>query len=269
MSRAKDMIVMAVSDTTTAIHHGASMFIVPIDAPGLEFVRNTGMAFEHPKHGAHAYLRFNDVELTNDHLLGKAGDAFKIAQTRLGGGRVHHAMRTVGLAHRAFDAICERAQSRYTQGSRLADKQLVQDTIAEAWMQLEQFRLLVIQTAWKIDKLNDYKQVRGDIAAVKVLSERVMVDIASKAIHLHGALGVSNEMLFGEWLLWGHALGLADGPSEVHKLTLAKQLLRAQPSADAAFPSQHIPSGAVRAAEQYAAHLRLPGHRRGWVPAVG
>ena len=133
---------------------------------------------------------------------------------------------------------------------------------------LEQFRLLVIQTAWKIDKLNDYKLVRGDIAAVKVLSERVMVDIASKAIHLHGALGVSNEMLFGEWLLWGHALGLADGPSEVHKLTLAKQLMRAQPAADAAFPSQHIPSGAVRAAEQYAAHLRLPGHRRGWVPAV-
>jgi hypothetical protein len=88
----------------------------------------------------------------------------------------------VGLARRAFDAICERAQSRYTQGSRLADKQLVQDTIAEAWMQLEQFRLLVIQSAWKIDKLNDYKQVRGDIAAVKVLSERVMVDIASKDV---------------------------------------------------------------------------------------
>lgn len=260
------LIVMVVTDTTTAIHHGASMFIVPTHTPGVEFVRNSGMAFEHPEHGAHAYLRFNDVQLTNDNLLGKPGEAFKIAQTRLGGGRVHHAMRTVGLARRAFDALCERAQSRYTQGSRLADKQLVQDTIAEAWMQLEQFRLLVIQTAWKIDKLNDYKQVRGDIAAVKVLSERVMVDIASKAIHLHGALGISNEMLFGEWLLWGHALGLADGPSEVHKLTLAKQLLRAHPTTPDLFPSQHIPSGAARAAEKYAEHLRLPGHRRGWVP---
>ena len=178
-------------------------------------------------------------------------------------------MRTVGLARRAIDAICERAQSRYTQGSRLADKQLVQDTIAELWMQLEQFRLLVLQTAWKIDRHNDYKLVRGDIAAVKVLSERVMVEMASKAIHLHGALGVSNEMLFGEWLLWGHALGLADGPSEVHKLMLAKQLLRAQSPNAGVFPSQHIPSGAALGAAKYAAALRLPGHRRGWVtPAV-
>jgi acyl-CoA dehydrogenase len=266
---AEFLIVMAVTDTSAAIHHGATMFIVPTHTPGVEFVRNTGMAFEHPEHGAHAYLRFNDVQLTRDNLLGEAGAAFKIAQTRLGGGRVHHAMRTVGLARRAFDAICERAQSRYTQGSRLADKQLVQDTIAELWMQLEQFRLLVLQTAWKIDRHNDYKLVRGDIAAVKVLSERVMVEMASKAIHLHGALGVSNEMLFGEWLLWGHALGLADGPSEVHKLMLAKQLLRAQSPNAGIFPSQHIPSGAALGAAKYAAALRLPGHRRGWVtPAV-
>lgn len=264
---AEFLIVMVVTDTEVPIHRGATMFIVATNTPGVEFVRNTGMAFEHPDHGAHAYLRFNDVHLTNAHLLGKPGEAFKIAQTRLGGGRVHHAMRTVGLARRTFDALCERAQSRVTQGSRLADKQLVQDTIAEAWMQLEQFRLLVIQTAWKIDKFNDYKVVRGDIAAVKVLSERVMVDIASKAIHLHGALGVSNEMLFGEYLLWAHALGLADGPSEVHKLTLAKQLLRAQSPVTSLFPSQHVPSGAAEAAKKYAEALKLPGHRRGWVPA--
>lgn len=266
---AEFLIVMVVTDTEVPIHRGATMFIVATDTPGVEFVRNTGMAFEHPEHGAHAYLRFNQVRLTSEALLGKPGEAFKIAQTRLGGGRVHHAMRTVGLARRAFDAICERAQSRVTQGSRLADKQLVQDTIAEAWMQLEQFRLLVIQTAWKIDRLNDYKLVRGDIAAVKVLSERVMVDIAGKAIHLHGALGVSNEMLFGEWLLWGHALGLADGPSEVHKLTLAKWLLRGQSPATSLFPSQHVPSGAVEAAKKYVEALRLPGHRRGWVTEAG
>ena len=260
------LIVMVVTDTEVPIHRGASMFIVPIETPGLEFIRNSGMAFEHAEHGAHAYLRFNDVVLSDDYLLGKPGEAFKIAQTRLGGGRVHHAMRTVGLARRTFEAICERVQSRHTAGSRLADKQMMQDAIAETWIQIEQFRLLVLQTAWKIDKFNDYKVVRGDIAAVKVLSERVMCEVASRAIHLHGALGISNEMLFGEYLMWGHALGLADGPSEVHKLTLAKQLLRATPGTDALFPSQHVPSAAARAATKHAAALKLPGHRRGWVP---
>lgn len=264
---AEFLIVMAVTDTSVPIHRGASMFVVPTATPGVRFVRNAGMAFEQPEHGAHAYLAFDDVRLGDEDLLGQPGEAFKIAQTRLGGGRVHHAMRTVGLARRAFDAICERSQSRHTQGTLLAQKQMVQDAIAELWLTIEQFRLLVLQTAWKIDRYQDYNRVRGDIAAAKILSERVLIEAASKAIHLHGALGVSNEMLFGEWLLWGHALGLADGPTEVHKVTLAKQLLRAAPAAVDGFPSQHVPSGAQRAAAKYAAALRLPGHRRGWVTA--
>lgn len=261
---AEFLIVMAVTDPDVPIHRGASMFIVPTATPGVVTVRNAGMAFEQPEHGAHAYLRFENVRLTDADLLGEPGAAFKIAQTRLGGGRVHHAMRTVGLARRAFDAVCERVQSRHTQGTLLAEKQLVQDAVAELWLQIEQFRLLVLQTAWKIDRYQDYNKVRGDIAAVKILSERVMVEVASKAIHLHGALGISNEMLFGEWLLWGHALGLADGPSEVHKITLARQLLRARPATAEGFPSQHVPTGAQAASEKFAEALRLPGHRRGW-----
>ena len=264
---AEFLIVMAVTDTEVPIHRGASMFIVPTDTPGVRFIRNAGMAFEQPEHGAHAYLSFDDVRLDDADLLGHPGEAFKIAQTRLGGGRVHHAMRTVGLARRAFEAVCERAQSRHTQGTLLAGKQLVQDAIAELWLSIEQFRLLVLQTAWKIDRYQDYNRVRGDIAAAKILSERVMIEAASKAIHLHGALGVSNEMLFGEWLLWGHALGLADGPTEVHKVTLAKQLLRARAGAVDGFPTQHVPAGAERARQKHAAALRLPGHRRGWVSA--
>lgn len=264
---AEFLIVMAVTDTEVPIHRGASMFVIPTSTPGVRTIRNAGMAFEQPEHGAHAYLAFDDVRLGDEDLLGQPGEAFKIAQTRLGGGRVHHAMRTVGLARRAFEAVCERAQSRHTQGTMLAQKQLVQDTIAELWLSIEQFRLLVLQTAWKIDRYQDYNRVRGDIAAAKILSERVMIEAASKAIHLHGALGVSNEMLFGEWLLWGHALGLADGPTEVHKITLARQLLRASPASVDGFPSQHVPGGAARAALKYAESLRLPGHRRGWVSA--
>ena len=259
------LIVMAVTDPEVTIYRGASMFLIPTKTPGVEFVRNSGMAFEEAAHGAHAYLRFNDVRLSDNDLLGNAGDAFKIAQTRLGGGRVHHAMRTVGLAKRAFEAICERVQSRATQGDVLGRKQMVQAEVADLWMEIEQFRLLVLQTAWKIDKFNDYKVVRQDIAAAKVLSERVMVSAASKAIHLHGALGISNEMPFGEWLLWGYALGLADGPSEVHQVTVAKEALGSSASIEELFPSGHIPSGARAMRKKYAKELGLPGHRRGWV----
>lgn len=259
------LIVMVVTDPEVSIYRGASMFLVPTQTQGVEFVRNSGMAFEDAEHGAHAYLRFNDVRLVDEDMLGNPGDAFKIAQTRLGGGRVHHAMRTVGLAKRAFEAICERVQSRTTQGDVLGAKQLVQAEIADLWMEIEQFRLLVLQTAWKIDKFNDYKVVRQDIAAAKVLSERVMVSAARRAIHLHGALGISNEMLFGEWLLWAYALGLADGPSEVHQLTIAKEALASATASDDLFPSTHVPNGAVRMRERYAKALELPGHRRGWV----
>lgn len=262
---AEFLIVMVVTDPAVSIYKGASMFLLPTKTSGVEFVRNAGMAFEAAEHGAHAYLRFNDVKLTDADMLGNPGDAFKIAQTRLGGGRVHHAMRTVGLAKRAFEAICERVQSRTTQGDVLANKQMVQAEVADLWMEIEQFRLLVLQTAWKIDKYNDYKVVKQDIAAAKVLSERVMVSAARRAIHLHGALGVSNEVLFGEYLLWAYALGLADGPSEVHQITVAKEALGRVPASSELFPSAHVPSRAAEYEKKYAKSLALPGHRRGWV----
>lgn len=258
------LIVMAVTDPAVSIYKGASMFLVPTRTDGVEFLRNSGMAFEHAAHGAHAYLRFNDARLSDADLLGKPGDAFRIAQTRLGGGRVHHAMRTVGLARRVLEALCERVQSRSTQGEPLSRKQLMQATLADLWMELEQFRLLVLQTAWKIDRYNDYAKVKQDIAAVKVLSERVMTNIAGKAIHLHGALGVSNEMLFGEYLLWGYALGLADGPSEVHQMTVAKELLADVAPASGLFPTAHVPTQVEHLKHRYAEALALPGHRRSW-----
>ncbi len=187
-----------------------------------------------------------------DHLLGRPGSAFVIAQTRLGGGRIHHAMRTVGQLRKAFDMMCERALSRETQGERLADKQMTQEKIADSWIEIEQFRLLVLRTAWLIDKYKDYKRVRKDIAAVKVAMPKVLHDVVYRAMHLHGALGVSDEMPFARMLLGAATLGIADGPTEVHKITVARQVLREYKPSDGLFPSGHLPTRRAAARERFA-----------------
>ena len=161
---------MAVTDPDASPHRGMSMFIVPsADLPGIEIVRNLGLGSEPLGEGDHALIHYTDVRMPADALLGEENSAFAIAQTRLGGGRIHHAMRTIGQAQKALDMLCERALSRYTAGSKLSDKQFVQGYIADSYAQLKQFRLFVLYTAWEIDKYNDYRKVRKDIAAIKVL----------------------------------------------------------------------------------------------------
>jgi acyl-CoA dehydrogenase len=258
-------IVMAVTDTEVPIYDGASMFIVPRERAGIHFIRNTGLIFDAPDEGSEGYIEYRDVPLNDSDLLGGAGDAFKIAQFRLGGGRVHHAMRSVGLAAKAFDMMCERALSRTTQGSPLADKQMVQAAIADCWLQIEQFRLFVLRTAWKIDKYGDYKRVREDIAATKNLAYRVVTDVVTKAIHLHGSLGLSNEMSFGEMLRAALAMGIVDGPSEVHTVTIAKQILRKYEATPGLFPTSHLPARVVAAVNKYHSQLQLPGPKSAWV----
>ena len=202
------------------------MFLVPTDTPGVNIVRNVGLGGEPLGQGSHALIHYEDVRVPEDALLGGEGQAFAIAQTRLGGGRIHHAMRTIGLAQKALDMMCERALSRETQGSVLADKQFVQGYIADSYAQLMQFRLFTLYTAWTIDKHNDYRKVRKDIATVKVVMPTVLHDIAWRAMQVHGALGVSNEMPFIGMILGAGVMGLADGPTEVHKVTIARQVLR-------------------------------------------
>ena len=165
------LIVMAVTDPDAPPYKRMSMFIVPTDTPGVNIVRNVGVG-THERDGSHAYMRYQDVHVPKDHLLGPRGGGFVVAQTRLGGGRIHHAMRTIGQVRNAFDLMCERALSRTTQGSLLADKQMVQEKIADSWIEIEQFRLLVLRTAWQIDKYKDYLKVRKDIAAVKARCPR-------------------------------------------------------------------------------------------------
>jgi acyl-CoA dehydrogenase len=250
------LIVMAVTDPTAKEYERMSMFIVPKETAGVEILRNIGVG-THESEGSHAYIRYSDVHVPKDAMLGPRGGAFVVAQTRLGGGRIHHAMRTIGQVRKAFDMMCERVLSRETQGSRLADKQMVQEKIADSWMEIEQFRLLVLRTAWKIDRYKDYLKVRRDIAAVKALMPKVFHDVASRALFLHGSLGATGEMPFVEQVIQSFHMGLADGPTEVHKITLARQVLRDYKPVNDLFPSQHIPKLRAAALKKYADRIEL------------
>jgi len=246
------LVVLAVTDPDAPPHERASMFIVPTGTPGVEIVRNVGV-WAHPEaEGTHAYVRYSNVRVPADHLLGERGQGFAVAQTRLGGGRIHHAMRTVGLVRAALDMMLERVVSRQTRGSRLADLQLVQEMLADSWIQLEQFRLLVLQTAWKIDRFNDYRKVVLDISAVKAAMPKVLLDVAGRAIQVHGSLGVSTELPFGQWVLESFHMGLADGATELHKIQVAKQLLRGRRANPDLFPSGHLPARRASAEAKYA-----------------
>ena len=243
------LIVLAVTDPDEPAHRRMSMFVVPKETPGVNILRNVPV-YGHDE-GTHSYIRYEDVRIPKDHLLGGRGEGFVVAQTRLGGGRIHHAMRTVGVVKRAFDMMCERALSRVTKGEVLARKQLVQAMIADSWVQIEQFRLLVLRTAWKIDRYDDYMRVRADISAVKAAMPQVLHDVASRALQIHGSLGVSDEMPFGAMVLESFHMGLADGATEVHKVTLARQVLKDYKASDDLFPTMHLPRLRAHAHEKY------------------
>ena len=229
------LIVMVVTEPDAAPYQQQSMIIVPSDTPGINILRNVG------------------------HTFGGRGNAFVVAQTRLGGGRIHHAMRTVGMARRALELMLERAVSRRTQGELLSKKQLVQEMIADSWLDLEQFRLLVLRTAWKIDRYQDYKRVRGDISGVKAAMPGVLHRIASRALQVHGSLGITEEMPFMDMIANAYHLGLADGPTEVHKVTLARTLLSQTTPAPGLFPTMHVPAERDAAFEKYADALAQVG----------
>jgi acyl-CoA dehydrogenase len=251
------LIVMVVTNPEVSAYQGMSMFLVPTDTPGVNIVRNVGLYGDGINEGSHALIHYEDVHVPADALLGGEGQAFAIAQTRLGGGRIHHAMRTIGSAQKAIDMMCERALSRETAGGLLADKQFVQGYIADSYAQLIQFRLFVLYTAWEIDKYNDYRRVRKDIATAKVVMPTVLHDIAWRAMQVHGALGTTNEMPFFGMIHGAGVMGLADGPTEVHKVTVARQVLRDYKPSDDVWPTQWIPRRMEAAKAKYAEYLEL------------
>ena len=254
---AKVLVVYAITDPDAKDpYRRTSIFLVPTDTPGVRIIRNVAVgAGGEIGGGNEGYVEYKDVRVPYDALLGERGAAFVIAQVRLGGGRVHHAMRTVGACKHALDLMCQRAVSRTTRDGRLADLQMVQEQIADSWIALESFRLLVLRTAWLIDKHKDYNMVRKDIAAIKVAMPKVYNDIATKAAHLHGALGVSNEMPFMHMVTSSLVMGIADGPTEVHKVTLAKQVLKDYRPDNDLFPKYHIPRLREEAQEKFSKEL--------------
>lgn len=249
-------LVMTVSDPDVDIYRGASMFIVPADTPGITIERNMALwGHEALGEGTHGLVRFDNVRVPAANLLGGEGQAFAIAQTRLGGGRIHHAMRTVGQARKALDMMVERALSRTTKGSLLGDKQAVQAYLADTYAEITQFRLFVLYVAWRIDKLKDYSAVRQDIAAVKVLTPQILHNAAQRAIQVHGALATTNELPLNEMFSGSTILGLADGPTEVHRTTVARALLKKGRPAEGIWPTEWLPNRQALAREKYAEYL--------------
>jgi len=247
------LIVMAVTDPDVSVYQGMSMFLVPSDTPGIDIVRNVGLAGEPEGHGSHALIHYDNVRLPAEALLGGEGQAFAIAQTRLGGGRVHHAMRTVATCQKALDLFCERVLSRETQGSLLARKEFMQGDIADSYAELAQFRLFVLYTAWEIDKYGDYQKTRKNIAAIKMLTPKVVHDAVWRSMHAHGALGVSNEMPFGGMWMSAPIMSVVDGPTEVHKITVAREVLKGYEAAPGLWPTAHLPAQKELAQKRLAA----------------
>ena len=251
------LLVMVVTDQNVPIHQGASLLIVERDRPGLEILREVAVGIrEEIGTGVHGYLRFNDCRVPRANILGAHGQGFEIAQSRLGGGRIHHAMRTVGVLNKALDMMCERALSRTTKGESLSKKQMTQEKIADSYTQITQFRLHVLYAAWLLDKHKAYtREVRREISAIKAAMPGVLRDVVYRALHLHGSLGMSNETALMSMWASVPEMGIVDGPTEVHKVTVAKEVLRDRKAAPGLFPTYHLPPNIAAAETRLASVL--------------
>ncbi|GAB3079621.1 acyl-CoA dehydrogenase family protein [Intrasporangium mesophilum] len=219
-------IVMGKTDPGADRHRQQSMVLVPRDAPGLEIVRGMEVfGYDDHDHGGHAELAFHDVRVPVDNLIGEEGSGFAIAQARLGPGRIHHCMRSIGLAEVAIEAMCRRASERVAFGRPLADQGVVRDWIAEARVRVEQLRLLVLKTAWLMDTVGN-KGAHTEIQAIKIATPSTVEWIIDKAIQTHGAGGLSQDHELAAAFAGIRTLRFADGPDEVHKNALAKAELR-------------------------------------------
>jgi acyl-CoA dehydrogenase len=220
---ARIMIVMGKTSPEAPRHRQQSQILVPIDTPGVEIVRGLPV-FGYQDQEGHAEILFEDVRVPASNLIAGEGDGFMIAQARLGPGRIHHCMRSIGSAERALEAMCRRAVSRTTFGQPIATRANVQDWIAEARIEIEMARLLTLKAAWLMDTVGN-RHARTEIAAIKVAAPNIALKVIDRAIQVHGGGGVSDDFP----LAWAYAhlrtLRLADGPDEVHKLSIARREL--------------------------------------------
>src|SRR5947209_16186229 len=239
------LIVMVVTDPDARPHQRASMFIVDADAPGVKIVRDVA-TMEHPwesfgRYGNHAEVIYEDVRVPADALLGAQGAGFLISQQRLYPGRIHHCMRWLGVARRAFDMLCERSLYRYAHGSTLSAHQTMQNWIADSTAEMQAARLMTLHAAWVMDT-QGVMAARKDIALIKFFGARVLHDVVDRAIQAHGALGYSTDLPLEAMYRYARAARIYDGPDEVHRASVAGQVLRGYEPPPNQIPSEHIPT---------------------------
>ncbi|NYF96961.1 acyl-CoA dehydrogenase family protein [Janibacter cremeus] len=226
-TRCEIFIVMGKTDPDAATHRQQSMVLVARDTPGLTIERHLPLFGYQDQHG-HSEIVFHDVRVPVDNLLGQEGDGFMIAQARLGPGRIHHAMRAIGMAERALALMVDRAKSRVAFGSRLADQGVVQEHIANSRIEIDQARLQVLHCAWMIDTVGA-KDARFEISAIKVIAPQVACAVIDRAIEIFGAGGVSDDFPLAYFYAWARALRIVDGPDAVHRRTIARGELKRTP----------------------------------------
>jgi acyl-CoA dehydrogenase len=217
------MIVMGKTLTEGPRHRQQSMILVPLETPGVKIVRGLPV-FGYQDQEGHAEIEFADVRVPASNLIAGEGDGFMIAQARLGPGRIHHCMRAIGAAERALEAMCARAVSRVTFGQPVASRGNIQDWIAESRIEIEMARLLTLKAAWLMDTVGN-RHARTEIAAIKVAAPNIALKVIDRAIQVHGGGGVSDDFTLAAAYAHLRTLRLADGPDEVHKLSIARREL--------------------------------------------
>jgi acyl-CoA dehydrogenase len=252
------LIVMAVTNPDVHPYQGSSMFVVPVDTPGVKILRDVG-AMDDPqvvygRFGNHAEIVYDEVRIPNDHLIGPEGSGFLLAQARLGPGRIHHCMRWLGQSQRAFDMMCERSLSRFTHGSLLSEKQTVQNWIADSMAEMNAARLMTLQAAWKMDKVGASAS-RVEIAMIKYYGATVLHNVVDRAIQTYGSLGYSSDMPLEAMYRAARAARIYDGPDEVHRQTVARHALKSYTASE--IPTQHIPTRREAALEKFAGMLEF------------
>jgi acyl-CoA dehydrogenase len=224
--RCKICIVMGVTDPAAEPHRRHSMVLVPMDTPGVTVVRNLPI-MHHVAPEGHCEMRFEDVRVPTANLLGEEGKGFALAQARLGPGRIHHCMRSIGQCELALELMCARAREREAFGRKLFEHGTVAEWIALSRMEIDQARLLVLRAAWLIDQHGN-KAARTDVAMIKVVVPRLQTTVLSRAMQVYGAMGLTADTPLAFLWAWGRALQFVDGPDEVHLRTVARHELRAQ-----------------------------------------
>jgi acyl-CoA dehydrogenase len=222
--RCQVFIVMGKTDPTAETHRQQSMILVPRDAEGLTIERHLPVFGYQDQHG-HSELVFRNVRVPATNLLAQEGDGFMIAQARLGPGRIHHAMRAIGMAERALALMVDRARTRTAFGEKLSDMGVVRELIAESRMEIDQVRLYVYQAAWLIDA-HGAKGARTEIAAIKVAAPRMATRVIDRAIEVHGAAGITDVTPLAYFYAWARSLRIVDGPDAVHLRSVAREELR-------------------------------------------